>query len=441
MAETFSEMDRLQQGRRRVLLYFLGLNSVIEDKARSANVPTIHLNMRGADAGEEKGEDSEESKESDMEDEEEAEKTDKSNEKINVDMKMTLEDIKAGKVQIIVMHAETLDAENVAVMLNYLVDNDLVSGVFIDEWQKNLHWKPFRPRMYSLVPRLLLQVKAPVVLATATILPTEVEFAKKTWCMENTVSLTASPVQPQHFLVKLRRPATNNGFWGKSRKVGGEKRPGIIDSLAFFLDPYCEMLAAGEEPESSTIIFFPNKEMIGELDKYLSLRLPDVPYYPDVSPWVMFHGSMDDCTMQDIYNRRGKGISLWAASNILELGVNLPRVDRVIMVSPYGRPHELLQCVGRTGRPDGEGVVRKSICYIMFNNHDMASKIISTEVKDFLKSDQCLKKSLAAIFGFDWQGGDASWCCNVCSGFSNDPNAVSETESDGEEEEVTEIVF
>ena len=34
---------------------------------------------------------------------------------------------------------------------------------------------------------------------------------------------------------------------------------------------------------------------------------------------------------------------------------------------------------------------------------DMASKIISTEVKDFLKSDQCLKKSLAGIFGFDWQ--------------------------------------
>ena len=252
-----------------------------------------------------------------------------------------MEDLIQGKVQVIVMHAETMDSKKGEEILDYLTRNDLVSCVFVDEWQKCLHWKQFRPRMFSLVPRMLLQVKAPVVLATATILPSEVAYARKTWHMEDSVSITASPVQAQHYLATLRRPPTVNGFWGKPG-VGGKWRPGVLQALEFFLGPYCEIVAAGQDPPSSTIIFFPNKEMIGEMDKELSLRLKDAPYEPDKSPWVMLHGSLDECTLKDIYDRMGKGISLYLASNILELGINLPRADKCIMVSPYSRPHELV---------------------------------------------------------------------------------------------------
>lgn len=90
----------------------------------------------------------------------------------------------------------------------------------------------------------------------------------------------------------------------------------MVDALSFILDPYCEAVGAGIKPQGNTIIFFQDKEWIGEMDKELSLRLPNVPHHPDNSPWVMVHGSMDDCTLADIFSRTGENVpSLWLASN------------------------------------------------------------------------------------------------------------------------------
>ena len=102
---------------------------------------------------------------------------------------------------------------------------------------------------------------------------------------------------------------------------------------------------------------------------------------------------------------------------VVEVGHNLPRVDQTVQVGPYCRPHELLQCTGRGGRPErGEEGVRRSISYIMFNQTDLSSDLVSQDVKNFLTSEGCKKKAMATMFGFEYSQKDNSWCCVTCSG-------------------------
>ena len=102
----------------------------------------------------------------------------------------------------------------------------------------------------------------------------------------------------------------------------------------------------------------------------------------------------------------------------MEVGHNLPRVDQTVQVGPYCRPHELLQCTGRGGRPErGEEGVRRSISYIMFNQTDLSSNLVSQDVKNFLTSEGCKKEAMAAMFGFHQQShSEKSWCCVSCCG-------------------------
>ena len=286
-----------------MVLYFLGLSSLIEDKGKKAKVPTVWMNISGRGTLKKPGhEEMDPESGDDLAYEDELEDS---------EANFTIEDVKQGKVNVIVLHAETIDTPFGKQLLEYLEESKSTSYIFVDEWQKNLHWRNIRPKMYSLVPRLMLQLKVPVVLATATILPSEVKTATDVWGVKNAVIIESSPVQEQHFLVTMPRPPSLYKFWGRDGKENG-----VVSALSFILDPYCEVVGAGGRPEGNTIIFFHNKEWIGEADKELSLRLPDVPYTPDLSPWVMVHGSMDECDLADIFARTGAASpSLYLASN------------------------------------------------------------------------------------------------------------------------------
>lgn len=89
-----------------------------------------------------------------------------------------------------------------------------------------------------------------------------------------------------------------------------------------------------------------------------------------------------------------------------------------MLVGPYCLPAEILQCAGRGGRPEGgDQEVRRSVCYVMYNKTDLASHLISNEVKEFLTTTGCKKKQMASLFGFnDFDVGDKTWCCINCSG-------------------------
>ena len=187
--EIFSVLDQEETGKSRIVLYFLGLSSLIEDKGRSAKVPTVWMNIQGK-ASMQKEDNNNEDFLSETEESDENQ-TDKLEDAV---ANFTIGDVKSGKVNLIILHAETIETPFCQQLLEFLEER-CISYIFVDEWQKNLHWKTFRPKMYTLVPRLMLQLKAPVVLATATILPSEVKTAKDVWGVKDSVVIEACPVQ------------------------------------------------------------------------------------------------------------------------------------------------------------------------------------------------------------------------------------------------------
>lgn len=191
-------LDREENGKQKIVVYFLGLSSLIEDKGRHARVPTAYLNMKGEGTmiggGEDDGESDKESVDL-MFDPDEGEQE-------SVEANFSLEDVKNGNVNIIVLHAEVKDTQFGQELFNYLEENELVSYFFVDEWQKNIHWQSIRRKMFTLVPRLMLQFKVPIVLSTATIRPAEVTFAKEVWGVSNSVTIQAGVNKCPDTLIK-----------------------------------------------------------------------------------------------------------------------------------------------------------------------------------------------------------------------------------------------
>jgi superfamily II DNA helicase RecQ len=101
----------------------------------------------------------------------------------------------------------------------------------------------------------------------------------------------------------------------------------------------------------------------------------------------------------------------------LEMGVNTPGKKIVIFSRPPDMPHNVVQGMGRAGRPLDEfpGMREKTLVYIFSNSYDLnTSKAIMKEL--CLNKDTCLKDILGKYFTGDYkkitkvQG----WCCSNC---------------------------
>ena len=103
---------------------------------------------------------------------------------------------------------------------------------------------------------------------------------------------------------------------------------------------------------------------------------------------------------------------------MLECGVDIRDVSIVVLVQPYGRLHAIVQACGRCGRVDRDGRAKKSACVLLYENHDIASNVpgMTAEVRDFCKTNNCLKIFLEEVFGsgVTSRNSDSSWCCSNC---------------------------
>ena len=104
--------------------------------------------------------------------------------------------------------------------------------------------------------------------------------------------------------------------------------------------------------------------------------------------------------------------------SVLECGVDIRDVTIVILVQPYGRLHAIVQACGRCGRVDRDGRAKKSACVLLYENHDIATNVpgMSSEVREFCKTNNCLKVYLEEVFGSGMTSkkSDDSWCCSNC---------------------------
>ena len=219
----------------------------------------------------------------------------------------TVQDLQEGKLCVIVCHPESLLSKKGDQILKYLLRNDLLLAVMVDEFHKILYWGcteeeltgkqkeafsvAFRPGMKKVVRKLKSLTKnVPFVFETATLMEKEIEFALKTFSIKKPCIIKASPIQQQHCYLNLRRP--DQGVpWEGDLDDDGNHISGLKDVIMeLVLKPYIAMVKSEKPAHQKIMVFAKNRATLDKIDQELSVLLPEESRLrPDKSPWYLNH--------------------------------------------------------------------------------------------------------------------------------------------------------
>ena len=333
------------------------------------------------------------------------------------------EDVLSGKYARLVMHPECLGVSSVEKLMLKLKQQQLVLGVFIDEFHamQPRHWASFRPMMEDQTARLrvFLRKGAPTGALSATSTQAEVETAVQTLGLRGApVILSESPMQSNTKFIKLKRPSDNYGFEGFTDKKENF-HPGLLDQLkCILLDKYIQCIEQNIEPKHG-IIFFRTENQLIKVLNYLRQTL-SVSNVRD-APFVSLVGSTPEVTEMVIRKRAGS-ISLFLTTQKMLMGLNIPNIEICIFIKPMNMLHSLVQGAGRAGRPllGQPGKRAKTLVYILANGGDVGAQVkgMSEEVRGFVNHKTgCLKAFMGEYFIGHWDNNQnkAGWCCSFCS--------------------------
>ena len=100
------------------------------------------------------------------------------------------------------------------------------------------------------------------------------------------------------------------------------------------------------------------------------------------------------------------------------LGLDFCDVDIIGMVRSLNMCYYIVQAAGRGGRNMGNGLRRSVLFYLLWNRNDIGNNVpgLSTEMRDFCETKNCLKQFLKNYFGSTTPAvsSDPSWCCSNC---------------------------
>ena len=259
---------------------------------------------------------------------------------------------------------------------------------------------------------------APSLCMTATATTVEVKELKEMMGFrdQNTVVLSADPVQSQFNIVRVERPPNIRGTCGV-QEMGGTNKPGLGQLMRrLIFDKFVERIKEGL-PVKKSLWLCRNISDVADLYDELCDMLPDHAADPLTCPFVMNHSSLGPITA-DKLRQRISNINLYLATSVMLLGLDLDDIDIVGMIRPFNHCHDIIQAAGRGGRKLGDlGKRRKVVFYMIFNNSDISSNVpgLSTDVRDFCKTEGCLKLYLKNVFGFtDSAETEGGWCCSNC---------------------------
>ena len=260
--------------------------------------------------------------------------------------------------------------------------------------------------------------QAPALCMTATATSAEIQELKLNMGLRdvNTVVLRADPVQSQFNIVRVERPPNIRGTSG-IEEMDGTVKPGLVHIMKrLMLDSYVKKIKLGE-PVKKSLWLCRTTSDVADLYDELCDMLPEQAADPLTCPFVMNHSSIGPITAENLRNMRS-GISLYLATSVMLLGLDLEEVDVIGMIRPFNHCHDLLQAAGRGGRKLGElGKRRKVVFYVLFNKSDISNAVpgLTDEVKEFCQTDECLKVFLRRMFGFPSQDqSNPEWCCSNC---------------------------
>ena len=259
---------------------------------------------------------------------------------------------------------------------------------------------------------------APTLCMTATATSAEIEELKLNMGLRevNTVVLRSDPVQSQFNFVRVERPPNIRGTSG-IEEMDGSVKPGLIHVMKrLILDDYVKKIKNGE-PVKRSLWLCRNISDVEDLYDELCEMLPEQASDPLTCPFIMNHSSVGPITADNIRKRRAS-ISLYLATSVMLLGLDLEEVDIIGMIRPFNHCHDILQAAGRGGRKvENSGKRRKVVFYLLFNQSDVSDAVpgLTEEVKGFCRTDSCLKMFLKKIFGFPNQlNSNSDWCCSNC---------------------------
>ena len=134
-------------------------------------------------------------------------------------------------------------------------------------------------------------------------------------------------------------------------------------------------------------------------------------------PWLVNNSSVGKLTKLENQRNIDDGhIKLYVTTSVMLCGIDLPRVDVIILVRPFSHISSILQAAGRGGRILKDGTRRRVAVYLLYNATDIRSSAsnIHENVKSLYQTKSCIKKILFGHFSSENERYDFDdcWCCN-----------------------------
>ena len=168
-----------------------------------------------------------------------------------------------------------------------------------------------------------------------------------------------------------------------------------------------------------TIVYCRNILTCANLYEYFILSLSQT--YDDLNDRMiaMFHRSTADTNKQHVlsqFHKKDSNLRVVFATVAFGMGVDIPDIERVVH---FGGPRGLEQFSQESGRAGRDG--RSAISLVYYSGNDVAKSKCSDEVRQFCKSDNCLRETLHTYFKLENttttpdKPTPLCKCCSVCS--------------------------
>ena len=246
---------------------------------------------------------------------------------------------------------------------------------------------------------------------SATLNVAERKEAQENLCIstKSLVTISASPVHDHIKIVNILRP---NTFDGKTDSNGNLLEPGTFHLLKrLVLDEFDVSSKDNFNNFNKTLIFVKNIEEGIRINDELCEKYPSIPI--SQRPWVLNHSRKKPVSRAAIAKGCDNGqYKLIITTSTMLMGLNIPKVRRVIMLGPFSMMGDHLQALGRAGRREPGGR-SQSIYYNCWNKTDLVHNV-SESVKQFCQTKQCLKVFCDIHYGWEGNVYGGEWCCSNC---------------------------
>ena len=334
----------------------------------------------------------------------------------NVSMSHTIEELCSGRISVLVGHPESFSSPAGCKILDCLQDKNLIIQLVVDEAHTGLtsQWAgSFRNGMLAAPARVRVkcQENAPVLAMSATLTNRDtVELMSNLDLLDcKTVLVRENPVLSNIKYSKFLRP---NRFEGHidSKLVYQEGSLDVLKIIA--LDDFVKNIQTGTQ-NKNILIFCYLKDAI-KINNYLCEQLADFATDEKNTPWILNYADKGPRSKANLRKRVNDGsLPLIISTHCMLFGLNLNDIQTVVMLKPFSNLSDFLQAAGRAGRRSCDNTRKKCSFYLLYSKSDLASKHVTDEVREFVKSTSCLKEKIAHHFNFTMRC-DGQWCSSNC---------------------------